>query len=377
MGGIRGSTRSSLSAVLSLLRDGSGCPVCLEGPRDIVATLGGSWVTLPPLTPLPRYVCLVARRHAVEPFELPVAERSAFWEDVNRVAAALNRGLRPVKLNYEIHGNTLPHLHLHVFPRQPGDRFEGRPINGAEALPRGSEDVAAILAALAPLTAPPADPYGPLKDNAWRETAEIDGRLDRGEIDEATWHAEMARLVVPAYLAAETPWQGSGKQGSADDWEYARSHIAHAIDRAGSFLDVGCANGYLLECLPRWTPHAVDRYGLDIAPELVELAQGRLPDLGDHLSVGNALDWQPRRRFTYVRTGLDYVPRHRRRELVERLLRYCDRLVIGVFNEETDARPTETLLRAWGFRVAGRSERANPKKPGMDYRVLWIDRAAR
>ncbi len=298
-------------------------------------------------------------------------ERIAFWEDVNHVAAALNRELSPVKLNYEIHGNTLPHLHLHVFPRQRGDRFEGRPIDGSETSPRTDAELTAIRRALADLDW--TDPYAPLKDLGWREVAELDTRLERGEIDEAGWHAEIARLIVPAYLAAETPWEGSGKSGSAEGWEYARSHIAHAIDRDGSFLDIGCANGYLLECLPRWTPHAIDRYGLDIAPELVELARDRLPELADRLWAGNALEWDPPHRFTYARTGLEYVPRHRRRELVERLLGWCDRLVIGVFNEEAHARPTEELLRSWGHAIAGRSERANRNKPGIDYRVLWIE----
>jgi len=218
----------------------------------------------------------------------------------------------------------------------------------------------------------PTDPYAHLKDNAWREVAELDSCLERGEIDEAGWHAEVARLIVPAYLAAETPWEGSGKSGSVEDWDYARSQIAHAIDRDGSFLDIGCANGYLLECLPRWTPHRLDRYGLDIAPELVALAGRRLPLTGQ-LWAGNALDWAPPHRFTYVRTGLEYVPRHRRRELVERLLGWCERLIIGVFNEEAHARPTEELLRSWGYAIAGRSERANRTKPGIDYRVLWIE----
>jgi diadenosine tetraphosphate (Ap4A) HIT family hydrolase len=36
-----------------------------------------------------------------------------------------------VKLNYEIHGNTLPHLHMHFFPRYAGDQFEGRAIEPA------------------------------------------------------------------------------------------------------------------------------------------------------------------------------------------------------------------------------------------------------
>lgn len=217
------------------------------------------------------------------------------------------------------------------------------------------------------------DPYAPLKDGGWREIAEIDARLERGEIDEAGWHAAMADLVVPAYLAAGTPWEGSGKGGSAEGWRYAGSHLAHAVDHDGAFLDVGCANGYLLECLPAWTPHALDRYGLDIAPELVDLARRRLPDMADHLFVGNALDWEPPHRFTYVRAGLEYVPRHRRRELVERLLGWTDRLIVGVFNEEAHDRPTEHLLRSWGLRIDGRSERAHRTKPGMEYRVLWID----
>lgn len=218
-----------------------------------------------------------------------------------------------------------------------------------------------------------ADPYASLKDHGWRQIAEIDAAFERGEIDEAGWHAAMAELIVPAYLAAATPWEASGKSGTAEDWEYARSHLACAVERDGSFLDIGCANGYLLECLPRWAPHRLDRYGTDIAPELVGLARRRLPELADRLWVGNALHWEPPRRFTYMRTGLEYVPRPRRRALVERLLDSCDRLIIGVFNEETHARPTEELLRSWGHRIAGRSERANRDNRGMDYRVLWID----
>jgi diadenosine tetraphosphate (Ap4A) HIT family hydrolase len=34
-----------------------------------------------------------------------------------------------VKLIYEIHGNTIPHLHVHLFPRYKGDLLENGPIN--------------------------------------------------------------------------------------------------------------------------------------------------------------------------------------------------------------------------------------------------------
>jgi diadenosine tetraphosphate (Ap4A) HIT family hydrolase len=34
-----------------------------------------------------------------------------------------------VKINYETHGNTIPHLHMHLWPRQIGDKFEDGPID--------------------------------------------------------------------------------------------------------------------------------------------------------------------------------------------------------------------------------------------------------
>ena len=218
-----------------------------------------------------------------------------------------------------------------------------------------------------------ADPYAAMRDGAWELIENLDAQLARGEIDEASWHTAVARAIVPAYLAAETPWEGSGKSGTTGDWEYGRSLIAHAIDRSGSFLDVGCANGYLLECLPRWTPHTLKRYGLDIAPELAELARQRLPELRDQVYVGNALHWQPHQPFTYIRTGLEYVPTARQPQLVDHLLSACDRLIIGVFNEEAGVRRTEARLRSWGYLVAGRSERIHPYKAGMEYRVVWVD----
>jgi SAM-dependent methyltransferase len=217
------------------------------------------------------------------------------------------------------------------------------------------------------------DPYAPLKDNAWREAAALDDRLARGEIEEAQWHAEWQAIVVPAYLAAETPWGQSGKSGAADDWEWSRSHVADAIDRDGSFLDVGCANGYLMECLSRWTSFDVEPFGLEIAPELADLARQRLPQWTHRIHVGNGLTWGPAFDYTYVRAGLEYVPAARRLELVERLVSYCERVIVGVFNEHESERTTEELLASWGFAVAGRSVRPNRHKPGMEYRVVWID----
>jgi diadenosine tetraphosphate (Ap4A) HIT family hydrolase len=54
--------------------------------------------------------------------------------DAQHVSRALASVTGAVKLNYEIHGNSLPHLHMHFFPRYPGDAFEGGPIDPRRAV---------------------------------------------------------------------------------------------------------------------------------------------------------------------------------------------------------------------------------------------------
>jgi len=79
--------------------------------------------------PVQGYVCLVSKLHAVELHDLPEASAAAFMRDARRVSRALAAATGAVKLNYEIHGNSLPHLHLHFFPRYRGDFFEGQAIS--------------------------------------------------------------------------------------------------------------------------------------------------------------------------------------------------------------------------------------------------------
>src|ERR1700680_1204529 len=110
-------------------RSADGCVICLSGaPLDIIAELPSGWATAQRNAPLPGYVCVVARQHVVEPFEMSAEDQSRFWIDAMLVARAVADLLHPIKMNYEIHGNTLPHLHLHLFPRQPDDPYVGGPI---------------------------------------------------------------------------------------------------------------------------------------------------------------------------------------------------------------------------------------------------------
>jgi SAM-dependent methyltransferase len=216
-------------------------------------------------------------------------------------------------------------------------------------------------------------------ERGWRELAAIDEALERGEIDEQGWHDAVAAIVVPAYLAGETPWEQSGKSGDLASWERGRRPVMAAIERGGTFLDVGCASGFLMECVREWgneLGHDVEPYGLEIARELAALARRRLPQWADRIFVGNAADWIPAQRFDYVRTGLDYVPPTRRRGLLEHLLANVvapeGRLVVGVFNEEKVERRTEEQVASWGFPIAGRVD-AEHRDPRVAYRAFWID----
>jgi hypothetical protein len=207
-------------------------------------------------------------------------------------------------------------------------------------------------------------------DRGWRDTVAIDAAYARGELDDAGWHAARAACIVPAYLAADTPQGGSGHTGTAADWEYSRGIVAEAIDRAGTFLDVGCANGLLMESVARWS--GVEPYGLDIAPELAALARSRYPHWAERIAVGNALEYRPAHRFDFVRTGLEYVPPPRRRALVAHLLEHVGRrVIIGKYNELVTDRACERALA--GFTIAGRAERPHRSDPRICYRVLWID----
>ena len=108
--------------------------ICRAGqPFDVIAEFVTCWATAGREAVLPGHVCVVARSHYNEPFEMPVAEQAQFWQEAMTIAAAVDRVMHPIKMNYEIHGNTLPHLHLHLFPRQPDDPYVGGPIDPRRA----------------------------------------------------------------------------------------------------------------------------------------------------------------------------------------------------------------------------------------------------
>ena len=76
----------------------------------------------------PGWTILVFHRHVTELFQLTPPERSQLIEEVSRVATALSEIYQAKKINYELLGNQLPHIHWHVIPRLPNDPAPLEPV---------------------------------------------------------------------------------------------------------------------------------------------------------------------------------------------------------------------------------------------------------
>lgn len=228
---------------------------------------------------------------------------------------------------------------------------------------------------------PDADPaVEQLKEGAWREVREIDRAFLEGRIDEDGWHAAMAALIKPAYLAAASPYAQAGHSGDAESWDASRGFIAETLHRDGTFLDAGCANGILMESVHRWGTNRnlrVEPHGLDIVPEFVELAQKRLPRWADRIHVGNIRTWRPAsHRFDFVLIRPEYAPASRRIDMVhhvlENVLAPSGRLIVFVGAEEPDLRQVESTI-ATAFPISGRVEIPHSKNRRLVRRLFWIE----
>ena len=111
------------------------CPFCdklahLEAlPQDeLVWCFPRSVALLGPWQFYQGYCVLVARTHARELSDLGADERRAYLDEMCLLAQGIEASFRPQKLNYELLGNQVPHLHWHLFPRYTNDTDARRPV---------------------------------------------------------------------------------------------------------------------------------------------------------------------------------------------------------------------------------------------------------
>ena len=59
---------------------------------------------------------------------LPPRRAKRLFEDVLKTAAAIQKAVRPLRINYECLGNTLHHIHWHIIPRHRSDPTPLAPV---------------------------------------------------------------------------------------------------------------------------------------------------------------------------------------------------------------------------------------------------------
>jgi diadenosine tetraphosphate (Ap4A) HIT family hydrolase len=107
------------------------CKAC-QGiwPRadHFIADLGLSKAYLHDDQFFPGWTVVVFQRHATELFHLAPTERIQLMEEVNLVAKTLSQVFDAKKINYELLGNQLPHIHWHIIPRLSSDPAPLEPV---------------------------------------------------------------------------------------------------------------------------------------------------------------------------------------------------------------------------------------------------------
>ena len=183
-----------------------------------------------------------------------------------------------------------------------------------------------------------------------------------------------------AYLRESDPIKQSGFSGGPQRWRAERAPILEAIPTNGDLLDIGCANGHLLECLVQWGSEldlALTPFGMDCSVALIALARQRLPNYRDNFWVANAWGWTPPRRFQYVYSVFDCVPRADLGAFAEQLMGQVvepgGRLILGAYGSRSrrdPPAPIDVMLTDLSYEVAGSTRAGTPETA----RFAWIDK---
>lgn len=107
----------------------TGCPLCdrlavieNEPEHEVIYQFDSSIAVLGAHQYYRGYCVLISRTHATELSQLnPEDELPLFLAEMCLLAGAIERAFQPRKLNYELLGNQVGHLHWHIFPRAHDD----------------------------------------------------------------------------------------------------------------------------------------------------------------------------------------------------------------------------------------------------------------
>jgi diadenosine tetraphosphate (Ap4A) HIT family hydrolase len=104
------------------------CQGAWPRPECFIADLGLTKIYLHEDQFFPGWTVALFQRHATELFHLAPTERFQMIEEVTMVAHALADSFGAIKINYELLGNQLPHIHWHLIPRLASDPAPLEPV---------------------------------------------------------------------------------------------------------------------------------------------------------------------------------------------------------------------------------------------------------
>ncbi len=117
---------------------GKGCPMCSEGSPD--DTYGNARIDAGRVSDAylvrgdigqPGYTIVIGRGgHIADLTELSDADATTYLREILKVARALEAHYRPAKLNLEMLGHVVAHLHAHPVPRYVTDDSPGESSKG-------------------------------------------------------------------------------------------------------------------------------------------------------------------------------------------------------------------------------------------------------
>ncbi len=191
-----------------------------------------------------------------------------------------------------------------------------------------------------------------------------------------------AQELMTAFPNVKSLIEGSHVSGGnleelLEHWVENRKPICSAIEKPGTLLDIGCANGFLLACLQLWSEHQITPYGVDIDAASLEVARDLLPEYASHFAQCSLEKLPARasfglpRRFNYVYwnvwDGLDFKEPLYQTYAENAFAAARGRVILGFYDTNHDVvmRQLEWLVRRFGA-FTGKLE------PGAVF--VWWDR---
>jgi diadenosine tetraphosphate (Ap4A) HIT family hydrolase len=121
---------------------------------DFIAELKSCYVILGDQQFYRGYCVLFAKLHATELYLMPADTARLLSDEMRIVAEAIATVVKPWKMNYECLGNSEPHVHWHLLPRQETETDEMRrgPIwlrpESEQKVPLDESDRRALIGAI-------------------------------------------------------------------------------------------------------------------------------------------------------------------------------------------------------------------------------------